>query len=315
MKRNEAGRWKVAALAIVLDLLAGEPPARWHPVVWMGRLVERLERGAPRDGPARQLAYGGVAEVLCVAAAVLPAWLLERLVRHNSVGGALLLAAALKPTLAVRALYGHVAEVQAALEEGDLGAARRAVGRIVSRDVENLDEGGIAAAAVESLAENAADSVVAPLLYYAAFGLPGAYLYRMANTMDAMVGYRGRYEYLGKVAARMDDGLNLLPSRLSALATVAAGWLAGGSGARAWRGALRDSSRTASPNAGWPMAAVAGALDLRLEKVDHYVLNPEGRPPQARDLPTARKLVGASLTAALLGIILMAGRRSRGDRR
>ena len=305
-------RTKVILLAIGLDMLMGEPDERWHPVVWMGRLVNKLEHTAPREGVWRQLSYGAWAEALCLAVAAVPAWLAGRFLPRGLVG---LLAAALllKPVFAIRALFQHVRPVERDLELGDLAGARKAVGRIVSRDVQSLDEAGVAAATVESLAENASDSVVAPLLYYAVFGLPGAYVYRMANTLDAMLGYRGRYEYLGKAAARLDDLLNVVPSRLTALALTAAGWMAGGSPAGAWRTALRDSSRTASPNAGWPMAAAAGALGLRLEKVGHYVLNPEGRPPRAEDVARARRMVTAGLVAAIVGVLLISGRQKRDD--
>ncbi len=309
-----ANRGKVIALAIVLDLLTGELPERWHPVVAMGQLVKKLERRAPREGAVRQLIHGGIMEATCLAAATLPVWLLERLMPSWWPLKSLALALTLKPTFAIKALFQFTDRVREALEKGDLTKARKAVGAIVSRDVETLDEAGVAAAAVESLAENASDAVVAPILYYSIFGLPGAYLYRMANTLDAMVGYRGRYEYLGKVAARVDDLLNLIPSRLSALTTVLSCWIAGGSPSAAWKAALRDSSRTASPNAGWPMAAAAGALELRLEKIDHYVLNDGGRLPGPRDLSTARRVVGASLAAALLGMILLVGGPRRGTR-
>ncbi len=301
-------RWKVMALALALDLLVGEPPERWHPVAWMGRLVAWWERKAPREGAVRQLAYGLVAEVACVGAAWLPSRLLETVLSCRSAVALLARAIVLKPTFAVRALFDHVGQVETALERGDLPAARRAAGRIVSRNVDALNESGVAAAAVESLAENAGDSVVAPLLYYASFGMPGAYGYRMANTLDAMLGYRGRYEYLGKAAARLDDLLNLLPSRLAALATAATSWVVGGSPGRAWLTAVRDSSRTASPNAGWPMAAAAGALDLRLEKAGHYVLNPQGRLPGVEDIRRAKRLMKASLIAAVLGILLLGER-------
>jgi adenosylcobinamide-phosphate synthase len=179
------------------------------------------------------------------------------------------------------------------------------VGQIVSREVAELDEARVAAAAVESLAENASDSVAAPLLYYVAFGLPGAYLYRMANTLDAMWGYRGRYEFLGKAAARTDDLLNLIPSRLAALATVVSCWAVGGSSPGAWVCARKDSARTASPNAGWPMAAMAGALGVRLEKVGHYALNAGGRSPEVADLRRAMRVTAASLATTALGTLLL----------
>lgn len=314
-------RWRVMLLALGLDLLLGEPPGRRHPVVWMGRLVEGLERRAPEGGPWRRLAYGAAAETVCLGAALFPAWLAERLLRGRWWLGDLAVAVALKPAFALRALFESFGRVERALRDGDLPEARREVGRVVSRRVDDLDEERVAAAAVESLAENACDSVVAPLLYYAALGLPGAYLYRAANTLDAMWGYRGRYEHLGKVPARVDDLLNLLPSRLAAAAVAITCRPVGGDPRRAWSVAARDSARTASPNAGWPMSAVAGALDLRLEKVGHYVLNPGGRSPTAADMGRARRVVAAALAGAVAGLVLVEavigvagnGRRRRGS--
>ncbi len=299
-------------LAIGLDLLLGEPPERFHPVVWMGRLVGRAERSAPEEGAARQLSHGAATAALCLAAAALPARLAERLLPKGA-QGVLLAALLLKPVFAARALFQLVGGVERELERGDIERARKAVGRIVSRDVSKLDEAGVSAAAIESLAENASDSVVGPLFFYALWGLPGAYLYRMANTLDAMLGYRGRYEYLGKTAARLDDLLNVVPARLTALATVVAAALVGEHAGAGQRGALRDSSRTPSPNSGWPMAAAAGAMDLRLEKAGCYVLNPDGHPPRAGDVARARRLVAASLAVATLGVLALA--RLRGERR
>ncbi|MGI5834893.1 MAG: adenosylcobinamide-phosphate synthase CbiB [Chloroflexota bacterium] len=306
-------RWKVAALALLIDLAFGEPPDRWHPVVWMGKLVERLERHSSKRGAVRQVIYGGAAEALAIAAATLPVWLLERTARATHIPRVLFSALLLKPTFAAKTLFLHHEQVERALKMRDLEGARKAVGRIVSRDVNELDEGKVAAAAIESLAENAGDSVVAPLLFYAVFGLPGAYGYRMANTLDAMWGYRGRYEYLGKVAARVDDLANLIPSRLTALAFALSARAVGGAIAEAWKVALRDSALTASPNAGWPMAATAGALGLRLEKVGHYTLNESGRTPVVSDLKRSRHLVGAGLAVAMAGILLATRACSKRD--
>jgi len=305
--RVKEPRGLVVALALALDLLLGEPPERWHPVVWMGRLIGALERRAPKSGRIRQLLFGAAMEAICVMAAALPARLLNRVVPVDSLPGILLRAISLKPTFALRALFDHHSRVGDALARSDLNGARRAVGAIVSREVGELEEVGVVAAAVESLAENAADSVVAPLLYYTLFGLPGAYLYRAANTLDAMVGYHGRYEYLGKVAARADDTLNLVPARLAAVAMAAGSCAIGSSPRSTWVRTRREASRTESPNAGWPMAAVAGALDVRLEKVGHYVLHPAGRTPTKGDLRRARRVVGAGLAVAILGLILVGG--------
>ena len=178
---------------------------------------------------------------------------------------------------------------------GDLHAARALAGRdLVSRDTSLLDAGEVASAAIESVAENLTDSLVAPLLYYLVAGLPGAWAYRVINTADAMVGYRtGRLEYLGKVAARLDDVVNLLPARLAALALVMAARVAGADGRGARAVLSRDHARTASPNAGWTMSAMAGALGVTLAKRDAYRLG-DGTSPDASDVARAVRVAGAA---------------------
>ena len=164
--------------------------------------------------------------------------------------------------------------MQAALIDGDLGEARGLLGwHLVSRPTANLGEADVAAAAIESLAENLSDSVIAPGMWYLVGGLPALAAYRFTNTADAMWGYHTeRYEWLGKTAARCDDLLNMVPARLTALLLSTAAQIVAGRGAEAWHVARRDGRRTASPNAGWPMAAMAGALDTMLVKIDHYQL-------------------------------------------
>lgn len=298
-------------LAFAWDTLLGEPPNQLHPVVWLGHLIATLERHAPREQPVAELAYGGLLTAIGVGAAALPAWLLERHVCAKNGHTLLTLsvsAYALKSAFAWRSLMAAGKRVQTALAAGDIAAARAELGWLVSRDTSALDESLIAAAAIESLAENASDSVVAPLLCYALFGLPGVWAYRAANTLDAMVGYRGRYEYLGKLPARLDDLLNIVPARLTALLCVAVAGVSGGS-ARAALGTWRnDSGRTASPNAGQPMSAVAGALGVRLEKREHYLLNAAGRPPHAADIMRASQLLNAALVVAaalVVGVVAM----------
>jgi adenosylcobinamide-phosphate synthase len=164
----------------------------------------------------------------------------------------------------------------------------------VSRETSTLGAGLVAAAAIESLAENLTDSALAPWLAYACLGASGAAAYRALNTLDSMVGYRGRYEYLGKPAARADDLANLVPARLGALLIAAAAPAGGGSARRAWRTARRDHRRTASPNAGWTMAAMAGALGVTLEKTGHYRLG-DGPEPGPDDLRRAQRVAAAAL--------------------
>jgi len=291
-------------LAALADLAFGEPPNRLHPVAWFGALVAAVERRAPGGSPARQLLYGAGLAAGGVGLAAGLSWAAARVAERGAWARLLADTVLLKSAFSLRMLAGEAARVQRLLEAGDLPAARRALRALVSRDPSGLDERLAAAAAIESVAENLSDSVVAPLLY-AVLGGPGAALaYRAVNTLDAMVGYRGQYEYLGKAAARLDDLLNLAPSRLAALLLVATAGLLGFDVRRAWTTAWRDHGRTASPNAGWPMAAMAGALGRRLEKVDHYTLG-DGPAPQPADIARALRLyTGAAALALLLALTL-----------
>jgi adenosylcobinamide-phosphate synthase len=178
----------------------------------------------------------------------------------------------LKNTFALRGLWQAVEGVKMCLRRGDPEGARLKARALVSRDTSDLTGDQLMSAAVESCAENLCDSFIAPLFYFAVFGLPGAIVYRIANTFDAMIGYRGRWEYTGKFAARLDDVLNFIPSRLSALLIVAASGLCRADAAGSWRTLLAQHSRTQSPNAGWTMCAMAGSLGIELEKSGAYTL-------------------------------------------
>lgn len=281
-------------LALALDLL-GEPPAPLHPVVWMGRFLNaargRWQAAAPPDQRREGAAWWAVGALACAGAGALA----QRLP-----GGWVTQGVALKPLLARRALFAAVGEVHAALLTDNLPEARRLLGwHLVSRDTAGLPASEVAGAAIESLAENLSDSVVAPLLWFRVGGLPLAALYRYANTADAMWGYRTpALEHAGKVAARADDALNLAPARLTALCTLLA---SGGRGAGVW---ARDRRNTASPNAGHPMGAFAGALGVRLDKRGVYVLNAAGRVPEVRDLPRALTLARRTLALSTLLLLL-----------
>lgn len=314
VERGPAGeRLAVLGLALLLDLTLGEPPAPLHPVVAIGRLGRLLERRAPAAGAAAQLLYGLLLTTAVVGLAAAGGALAERLSARLPAAPRLLARAALlKPAFAVRALLAAGESVRRPLAGGDLPAARLALRSLVSRDATALDGPLVAAAAIESLAENASDSALAPWLAYLSGGLAGAYAYRAANTLDALIGYRGRYEHLGKAAARLDDLLNLVPARLTAAAIVAAAPAAGRRQAAAilWR----DHGRTPSPNAGWPMSAMAGALGVPLEKVGHYRLGDARRAVVAGDIAAAGRIVARALGMSLLALIvarLAAGRRGR----
>ncbi|MBA2393242.1 MAG: cobalamin biosynthesis protein CobD [Ktedonobacteraceae bacterium] len=300
-------------LALGFDFL-GEPPAAWHPVVWYGKLIQKLEHAAPAQ-PLAQFFYGIGMLILATPAALLPTSAIHWLARRIRTGtrlrkvrfvlSVLLEGMALKPFFALRMLAEAGHKVRECLEQDDLAAARQALQALVSRDRSQLTAELVSAAVIESLAENLSDSVVAPLFYYLLFGLPGAATYRLLNTFDSMIGYHGRYEYLGKAAAHVDDLLNFLPARLTALLIVVCAPLFGGNRGKAlsiWR---RDAQKTASPNAGQPMAAAAGALGLQLEKVGHYTLGDRERTITAHDIHHAEQIVwwiGCSVIA-LVGLL------------
>jgi adenosylcobinamide-phosphate synthase len=303
------GRPLPLLLAVGLDLVAGEPADRWHPVAWVGRALA----GAEARATERTVAAGGAAVVGVAALAVALAGLVAAAARRLGAAGLVLEALALKPAFAVRRLATAALEVRSALAAGALDAARDGVGRhLVSREVRGLDAPAIASAAVESVAENVTDSVAAPLLAYAVGGLPAAWGYRVLNTADAMWGYRdARHERFGKAAARLDDVANLVPARCAAVALVGGAALAGEDAAGAARAAWRDHGRTASPNAGWPMAAMAGALGVALEKRAAYRLGDGGLPasPAAVDRAVRVFAGAAALVVGLALALTLAGWR------
>ncbi len=272
-----------------------------HPVAWLGRLVARLERAAPA-GRVPQLLWGAaIATGVPLTAALAGSGATRVAGSLPAATGLVVEAVALKPAFALRGLLAAAGSVRGSLRAGDLTGARDAVAMIVSRDTSALDAGQVAAAAIESLAENLTDSVLAPWLAYAVAGLPGVYAYRALNTLDSMIGYHGRYEYLGKAAARLDDLANVAPARIGALLIAMAAPAGGGSVRRAWRRARQQHRRTASPNAGWTMAAMAGALGVELEKVGHYRLG-GGRQPGAEDIVRAQRI---AVAAAALGLVFV----------
>lgn len=285
-----------------VDRLWGEPPARWHPVVGMGRLIGAF--GAPwPDASQTQalvrgaavwwlgaLLWGGIACAITLA--------LDALADCAAAGWAqalavLLMGLLLKPLLAWRMLRDEVAAVERALGEG-LPAGRAQLARLVSRDTQALTDTELRESALESLSENLNDSLVAPLFWFAVAGLPGAAIYRFANTADAMWGYRGQWEWAGKWAARADDVLSWLPARASALliALAAGRWL---------RGLAAEARRTPSPNSGWPMAALALALDVQLGKPGVYTLHRDGQRATSQHVQAGLRVCGR---AAWLGVVM-----------
>lgn len=299
------------AAALAVDAWLGEPPRRIHPVVWIGAWIDRLTARAPRRGPARALIAGAGVTVATVLPAGCAGWAAERWLPRPIAWP--IQVWLLTSAFAGRSLFEAAEAVRGRVIAGDLPAARRALGALVSRPTDRLAAPLVIAAAIESVGENAGDSFVAPLGYYLIGGLPGVLAYRAINTLDAMIGYRGEYEDLGKAAARLDDLVNFIPARLAAL-FIALAALPGGRTIAALRVARRDAGRTASPNAGWPMAALAGALDVELEKVDHYRLGDPVRPLTADRLAEAIGIVRRALNLWTGVVLLAASWRDRPPR-
>jgi adenosylcobinamide-phosphate synthase len=309
---------ELAAAAVLVEAAIGYPAfvyrAMGHPVTWMGRLLGLLERRMNRetDGFGRRRLAGVGALAILLAASAGAAFFFLWFVSNGLVGIVLTVLAATS-LIAQRSMYDHVRAVADALERDGLEAGRKAVSMIVGRNPDRLDEAGIARAAIESLAENFSDGIVAPVFWMAVAGLPGATLYKAANTADSMIGHRTpRFATFGWAAARLDDVLNLPASRLSALLIVLAAAFTGGSSAGALRAVWRDASRHRSPNAGWPEAAMAGALGLKLagprvygdELVDDAFMGDGRREATAKDIRAALRIFIAA--CAIQWLLLVA---------
>ena len=258
----------IVLAALLIDAATGDPARLYrrvpHPVVLLGKLVELAERVLYVPSPRwRCMAGGGAAVVLVVCASVAAAWSIDRFLVERWTHGWVLEAVIASTLFAFRGLHDHAGAVARGLEQG-LAAGREAVSHMVGRDSAVLDESGVVRGAVESVAENFSDGVVAPAFWYVVAGLPGLLAYKAVNTLDSMIGHRTeRYRHFGTAAARLDDMVNYLPARFAGLYLVAAACvLPGADGGRAWRVMIRDARKHRSPNAGWQEAAVAGALDI-----------------------------------------------------
>jgi len=310
---------------MTFELCAGYPQALWraigHPVTWIGHLIAALDRLLNRDTAEAKWRRGAgtIAILLLLGIVGAIGFIVERELLRLPFG--LIAVAVIAGTLiARRSLHRHVADVADALEQRGVIAGRAAVAKIVGRDTDALDAAGVARAAIESLAENFSDGVVAPVFWMAIAGLPGAALYKAINTADSMIGHRTpRHEAFGWAAAKLDDLVNLPASRLSALLLVAAAALnKTASAAAAWRAVLRDASRHRSPNAGYPEAAIAGALGLSLAgprvyggvKIDDATMGDGRRDATAADIRRALTLyryadtILIALVAAIAAILI-----------
>lgn len=326
------GEWYLDAgvllLALGLDFVLREPPEAFHPVVWMGRVISWSERIFPRESKVAALVTGMLTVLLVPALFGGITWLVALGLRELGavfylLGGALLL----NTTFAVKGLGEAATITQRTLETGELEKARHSLRNLVSRDTQTLTEPQVAAAAIESVAENTTDSYIAPWLAFALLGLPGAFAYRALNTLDSMIGYHGKYEYSGKASARLDDFFNLVPARLSAFLLLAAGMLTGCcnggihtdspdryggrlSPQRGWRIMWREHGLTESPNAGWTFSAMSGLLGVALEKRGHYRIGNDFQLPGPADIGYSVRLaymVAALGTLVTIGALILRG--------
>ena len=282
-----------------------------HPVVWIGAVLKYLETRLNRVGQSARRTYvsGAVASLTIIIGTTATAAILSY-VLPNTTWGYLIEVVVASSLIASRSLHEHVYAVATALKSGDMVQARLAVGRIVGRDPDHLDENGIARASLESLAENASDGVIAPIFWGAVFGLPGIVAYKTINTLDSMIGHRNRtYAQFGGFAARVDDLANLIPARLTALLIASASLTPD-----SWRIMWRDARKHRSPNAGWPEAAMAGALGIRLSGPRMYGanshqepwLNETARSPEPEDLDRGLILYFRALGLGAFGLAIAA---------
>ncbi|MBR0876069.1 cobalamin biosynthesis protein CobD [Bradyrhizobium liaoningense] len=298
------------AVAMAVDALLGWPSWLFarigHPVTWLGRLISAIDAAWNRASvpPAFRRAAGVAGALVVIALSVALGWVLQSLLPLGWIE-IVLVGILAWPLVALRSLHDHVATVAKPLLAGDITAAREAVSRIVGRDPATLDEAGIARAAIESLAENASDGIVAPVFWGALFGLPGILGYKAINTLDSMIGHRSeRHEAFGWAAARIDDVANFVPARLTGFLFA----LLASRRSEALSCMTRDARRHRSPNAGWPEAAMAGALGVRLSgpriyhgsATDEPWLNEGARDPLAAD-------ISQGLTIYRRAMLLLAG--------
>jgi len=269
----------IVGFALLLDFLIGDPKTKYHPTAWIGKLIAVLVPFTRNNSPKKEL-FGGILIVFAVVAIVSTLLValdfgislltidIVSLVVSIVVGSILL-----KTTIAIRGMQKHALAVVDALEKDDLDSARNHLSMIVKRNTKHLDKNHISSAVLESVSENTVDGITGPLFYYAIFGLPGAFVYRAINTIDSMVGYKtSLFRNIGWFGANCDTILNYIPSRLTGLVMILSALILGYNWKESFYIMRRDGKKLESPNAGFPIAALAGALGTKLEKINYYAV-------------------------------------------
>jgi adenosylcobinamide-phosphate synthase len=269
----------IIGLAILLDFKFGDPKNKYHPTSWIGTLIAKFTPIAKNEHPIIEK-FGGICIVTITSSlVVLLLFALNigitlitidyvSLIVSVIVGGLLL-----KTTIAIHGMEKHAKSVLESLDEENLDMARNHLSMIVKRNTKNLDKNHVLSGVLESISENTVDGITGPLFYYALFGLPGAFVYRVINTADSMIGYKTDiFKNIGWFAATCDSILNYIPSRLTGLVMIISAAILHNNWKESYKIMIRDGKKTESPNAGYPMAALAGALETKFEKINHYKL-------------------------------------------
>ena len=270
----------IIGFAIILDLVVGDPRNKYHPTAWIGNFIGSLVPLFKNEN-AHLEKFGGILIVIISTTTVGVLLIVLNLKLDSVIGNELLTiiitivvgAILLKTTIAIRGMEKHALAVVEALENDDIDEARANLAMITKRKTKDLDKNHVLSGVLESISENTVDGVTGPLFYFSLFGLPGAFIYRVINTIDSMIGYKTEmFRNLGWFGANCDNVLNYLPSRITGLVMVLASMLLGNDWKKSYQILKKDSDKTSSPNAGYPMAALAGALDTKFQKVDHYTI-------------------------------------------
>jgi adenosylcobinamide-phosphate synthase len=270
----------IIGFAIILDLVVGDPRNKYHPTAWIGNFIGNLVPLFKNENSQLEK-FGGVLIVIISTVVIGGLLLVLNLKLDSMIGNELLTiiitivvgTILLKMTIAIRGMEKHALAVVEALENDDIDEARANLAMITKRKTKDLDKNHILSGVLESISENTVDGVTGPLFYFALFGIPGAFVYRVINTIDSMIGYKTEmFRNLGWFGANCDNVLNYLPSRITGLVMVLASMLLGNDWKQSYQILKKDSGKTSSPNAGYPMAALAGALDTKFQKIDHYTI-------------------------------------------
>jgi adenosylcobinamide-phosphate synthase len=269
----------VVSFALVLDLTLGDPRTKFHPTAWFGSFIAKLTPHTKNSSENLEKLGGVFIILISIGIVVSLVIFLDIGINLISVDYIYIVASViagsvlLKSTIAIKGMEKHAVAVVAALEQDDISSARDNLSMIVKRNTKNLDKNHVYSGVLESISENTVDGITGPLFYFAFFGLPGAFVYRVVNTADSMIGYKTDiFKNVGWFGANCDKILNYIPSRLTGFIMVLSAMILGNNWKKSFEIMIRDGKKTPSPNAGYPMAAIAGALGAKFEKIDHYSL-------------------------------------------